>query len=293
MRHLLKGAVVVAPVLTLILLLRLCSGTEAERWRARVARHDPAARVTYESDDLIVIAPDRGWGQRTGERFRLFRNELILNQSDILGTGSDRRTVVVLFSGMDALQAYFGERNPMRTRGAARPEGWHDPVVGAIFLPPRSDFRTLRHETVHLLMAQARGPGVVYSPWVKEGLAQLFEIYEPGTDPPCPPGVGSEGRVLAPGVRARGLDVTRLLSIQDYAEFVTEDIDRNYLEALLLTAFLYERRPREVLVEYMAAERETSGSAARLLAFRRLYQHDREPFRADLDRFLARLGSPR
>jgi hypothetical protein len=76
------------------------------------------------------------------------------------------------------------------------------------------------------------------------------------------------------------LDVDRLLALEDYAEFTGDGAQRNYLEALVLTAFLYEQRDRALLRRYIETERRQSGRRA--LAFRDLYRHDEEPFRREI-----------
>jgi len=287
MRLFLKVGVVLLPVLSALVLIRACSSGEAERFRSWVAEVDPAAQVTWDADGLIVIAPDRAWGAEAGASVIAYRAALVENYSDLLGTGRDERMVVVLFSNMESLQAYFDSQDPFPRGPTAHPQGWTDPSEGAIYLPPESGFQTLKHETVHLLMGQARTQSVSHSPWLKEGLAQLFEVYEPDADPPQPPGLGSNDRVaLINMLIGADIDVMRLLEIDHYEDFVSHDVRRNYLEALALTAFLFEQRPREKLAEYIDLERRAAGPLARLRGFERIYDFSGEAFRADLRAYL-------
>jgi hypothetical protein len=81
------------------------------------------------------------------------------------------------------------------------------------------------------------------------------------------------------------LDVDRLIRIEDYGEFLGRDGERNYDEALALTAFLFETRGAG-LHEYVAAERRSASSRSE--AFRRIFHHHDDPFRRDLAAFIAR-----
>jgi hypothetical protein len=188
---------------------------------------------------------------------------------------------------MESLLGYFRGRSPIADGPAAHPQGWTDPGRGAIYLPPESGLQTLRHETVHLLMGQARTQGVIHSPWLKEGLAQLFEAFDPAADPPRPPGMTDGDRTMLRTVGSGGgIDLARLLGIDDYQEFVGRQAGRNYLEALALTAFLFERRPPEKLAEYIELERRVSSPIARLRALENLYGIGGEPFRGDFRAYL-------
>ena len=55
--------------------------------------------------------------------------------------------------------------------------GYPDPKQYAVFLPADS-VRTLRHETVHWVVIRSNPVHAVQSPWLSEGLAQLFEFGE-------------------------------------------------------------------------------------------------------------------
>jgi hypothetical protein len=114
-----------------------------------------------------------------------------------------------------------------------------------------------------------------YSPWLSEGLAQLFETLDPDAAPPRPPGIER--------LRLDGLDVARLIRIEDHGEFLL-DGPRNYEEALALCGFLFERR-REGLEEYVKAERRTASS--RPLLFEDIFGASGEPFRRELAEFVA------
>ncbi len=293
MRLLLKAGVVVLPILVVLLSVRACSRGEAERLRAEVREFDPTVEVVWDADGLIVVAPDAEWGDRAGKAVLSFRSALIRDYADLVGTGRDQRMVVVLFSNMDSLHAYFQGRSPMADGPAAHPQGWTDPGRGAIYLPPESGLQTLRHETVHLLMGQARSQSVNHSPWLKEGLAQLFESFDPDATPPRAPGMGEADRaMLRTLLSAGGFDLMRLLEIDEYEEFVGRQVRRNYLEALALTAFLFEGQPREKLAEYIDLERRVTSPMARLRALESLYGIGGDAFRDDFRSYLVE-HSPR
>ena len=279
MRALLKSGVVVLPFLFIFLGIRACSENAASRWQSRIARSDPSARAIVDESDLIVVAPDESWAD-FGRAAHRFRSQLADEFGDLLGKGRGDRMVVVIFSSLDMLQKHGGTKN------VEKAYGFTDPGEAAIFLPPDPLPATLRHETVHLLMAQEHRGAVVHSPWLLEGLAQLFESYNPDEDPPRPPGVSTEKLRF---IRGDTLDVQRLLDLDNYADFVNVDAPRNYLEAHVLTAFLFHERDRALLVEYVKMER--SQSAGRGLTFRAIYKHDQEPFRRDLKAFVARTKS--
>ena len=117
-------------------------------------------------------------------------------------------------------------------------------------------------------MAQSHGPFVEYSPWLKEGLAQWFERYDPGHGASGPLPLDARNRswlrTFLPDGRP-GLE--RLLALDDYARFTGPEAPRNYAEAHLWVSFLLERRPREALVGYLAAERRLRTSERRRQAF--------------------------
>jgi len=280
----LKVGVVVAPFLAVFLVIRSCAGTEAGRWRDRVAEVDPAARIAVDVDGLIVIAPKEEFGRRRAEEIVAFRRALAREYGDLLGADRDVRMVAILFSRLDQLQAFYGRRLPDPERGGFV-HGFTDPGQGAIYLPPGSSLDTLRHETVHWLMEVSHGGTVRYSPWLMEGLAQLFETYRPDGPPPA---LSAATRLAMRGLPGATVDVDRLLAIQDYAAFTGAQGGRNYLEALVLTAFLFHERDRELLRRYIEIERRTT--QGRAAEFRRLYAHRSPEFRGDLRAFVASGG---
>lgn len=285
MRAALKTAVVVLPFLVAFLLIRSCREGEAERWRDRVAEHDPDAVLGVVEDDLIVIAPSPAAAAEVAVTVRGFRRALVDQYGDLLGRPSVHRMVVVQFSSGSLLRRYAGDRMLRDPEKASALQGYTDSRSGALFLPPEMEPRTLRHETVHWVVETAHRGRPPYSPWLNEGLAQLFERFDPDARPPIPPGIGPATRARVGALlRDDTLDVERLLHLQDYAEFVAVEGPRNYLEALVLTAFLFQERPREDLLAYLRAERENA--TGRPLAFRAIY---RDPaFDEDLRTFIAR-----
>lgn len=288
MRTGLKAAVVVLPFLVVFLLIRSCSEGEGERWRDRVRDVDPDAVLGVVEDDLIVIAPSPAKAAEAAATLRGFRRGLVEEYGDLVGRPSRHRLVVVQFSSGERLRKHAGERMVHDPERAEVLQGYADPAAGAIFLPPEILPRTLRHETVHWIMGAAFRGAAPHSPWVSEGLAQLFEIYEPDARPPVPPGIGWVDRqLMREHFRQDALDVDRLLGLEDYRDFVLEDGPRNYLEALVLTAFLFLERPRESLAKYLRTERVTP--VGRRTAFHTIYRHREEPFVGDLRAFIARM----
>ncbi|MHC4164503.1 MAG: hypothetical protein ACYSUM_20465 [Planctomycetota bacterium] len=282
MRTGLKAAVVVLPFLVAFLLIRSCSEGEAERWRDRIREHDPEAVLGIVEDDLIVIAPSRAEADEAAATVRGFRRALVEEYGDLLGIPQLHRMVVVQFSSGDRLREYAGDRM------LHDPERDTDPQRGAIFLPPESEPRTLRHEVVHWVVDTAHGGTDPYSPWLNEGLAQLFEIFDPEARPPVGPGLGPGDRqAISVLLEDNTLDVDRLLRLDDYGAFVVRDGARNYLEALVLTAFLFFERPREDLLRYLRQERESD--QGRRLAFYTIFGHGDDPFDRDLRAFIARM----
>lgn len=284
MRAALKAAAVALPFLLVFVGIRACAGGAAERWQSRVARYEPGARVVLDTPKLIVIASDRERGARVGRQVQRFRDALIEQYGDLIGRGRGQRTVVVLFSTLARLRAYADGPDPRRTGRTKNLHGFTVAAQNAIFLPPQSTLTTLRHESVHLLMEETHGDSTRYSPWLSEGLAQLLETFDPDANPPAPPGLGGEIRAAI----ARGLgdtiDVRRLLRLQDYDTFTGAEVSRNYLEALALTAFLFERREREQLRRYVELER--AYPRGREQAFERVYAYRQPLFQRDLSLYL-------
>jgi hypothetical protein len=245
-----------------------------------VEEHCPGAVVGVDEPGLIVIAPDREQARAAAAEVRDFRRELDARYRDLLGRPRFDRMVIAIFPDAAAVQAFAGGDLRADRDMAAKLHGYTDPVRGAVFLPADA-LSVLRHEAVHWIMEAARNPTAPpYSPWLAEGMAQLFETFEPLASPPAPPHVG---RLPLP---APGIDVDRLLGLEDYGEFVGEDGPRNYLESLALAAFLFETR-REGLRAYIAVEQGQAGN--RSYAFRRIFRHDEAPFREELAAFVARI----
>jgi hypothetical protein len=278
MRAAAKLALAAAPFVAVFLLIRGLGRGEGERWRERVLDHCPGAVVGVEEPELIVVATDRDQARAAADEVREFRRALSARYGDLLGRPRFERMVIVVFPDAAGLQAYAGATMRADRDAAARLHGYTDPSRGAVFVPADA-LGTLRHETVHWVMETSRGAErPTHSPWLSEGLAQLFETLDPSD--PRPP----VARVtLPPG----DIDLDRLIRIEDYSLFVGSEGLRNYREALAVCAFLLETRPR-ALREYVEAElRSATGRAA---VFGQIFRHDEEPFRGELRTFVERLG---
>jgi len=286
MRTAIKAALFALPFAAAFLVIRLLATGEAERWLERVEPYAPGAVVGVDEDDLIVIAPDVMEAKVAASEVRDFRRALVAHYGDLLGEPRFERMVVVVLPDVASVRAYAG-KSARADRGATEQLlGYTDPRHGAIFIAAEA-IHTLRHETVHWVMETARGyTSPSYSPWLSEGLAQLFEDFDPAAPDESPalgPGPRAAARTVRPGA---GIDVDRLLGLADYGRFVAEDGERNYRDALLLCAFLFARRPEE-LPEYVDVERRTA--MGRPEAFRAKFAHDEEAFARDLRAFLERL----
>lgn len=280
MTRLYQAAVAIAPFVLVLLLLRSCSRGAGDGWRAELAGFEDDLKLVLDRSDLIVVAPDEQLGLDVGEEVLAFRGLLIEDYGSLLGRGSDRRVVVGVFNDLDRLQAFASER----FRRDARSVGaFHDPQRGALFLARGAPIGVLRHEVVHLVVSESRGIPGQFSPWLSEGLAQVFERYDPRGDPPQEPGPPLEPSALAV-VPAGPMDVARLVHLDDYAEFVDRQGERNYAEAALLVGFCMQRRPLEVFETYLASERSRTGNHAE--AFRSLYQYEEAPFRRDFSTYV-------
>jgi len=282
MRILGKACVVLLPFAAVFFALRACSSKEGRRWQGRIAAVDPEVAVVVDAPDLLLLAPDPGWGRLAAKEARSFKTALERNYGDLLGHDRGQRLVVVLFSSLDRLRRYAGRRAAFAPDALGALHGYTDSSQGAIYLPPNSTLDTLHHELVHWVVKTSYSGLVQLSPWLSEGLAQLFERYRPGRRAP---GLGTEARARIPLVIPRGgIDLDRLLGIKDYQDFVKGEVGRNYLEALVLTAFLFERRPRPLLRSYIEAEREHQ--SGRRMEFDRIYHPGTAAFRRDLEAFV-------
>jgi hypothetical protein len=225
-----------------------------------------------------VVAPTREEALAAAAEVRDFKHALSERYTGLLGKPRFARMVIVVFPDTRSLQAYAGKTADFDRGSEGHLGGYTDPKVGATFVPA-DEIETLRHETVHWFMETARDPTTPrYSPWLSEGLAQLFETLDPLAVPPEPPHVE---HLWLP----HGLDVNRLIEIEDYGEFL-KDGRRNYPEALALAGFLFETRPDE-LKRYIEAER--ASAEARPLVFRKIFDPDGEAFQRDLAAYLARI----
>lgn len=252
MRLLLKALVVLVPIALVVGGLRLCSRGDGGRWLSRVRAVDESATLGIDRADLIAIAPTAELGEEIGEYAVRFRAALEDDYGDLVGTGTGQRMVVVIFNEPEMIQEYAGRDITKNRAVVENMGGYTDPSYNAVFVPLDAGSPTLRHELVHLVMETATEGLVRFSPWVMEGLAQYFETFDPPTAPKLPARVKAFARTAGGG---RGIDIKRLLRLQDYTRFVTEDGQRNYLEALVLVAFLMEERPRSVLRGYLDVER--------------------------------------
>jgi len=265
MKLVLKAAVVLAPLLAIVGLLRLCEGDSGRRWLARVQEVDSALVLGVDTPQLIAIAPSEGEASAMGALALRTRDALAEEYGDLLGEGLDRRMVVVVFSETKYVAA-FGGRNVRVDRRSLRDViGLTQPARNAIYLPPGGDLSTLKHEVVHLLMGQSAPPSVRFSPWLSEGLAQYFESYQGGRHT-LPAG---QRAYLRAALGDREPDVPGLIRRQDYDEFLQVEGGRNYLESLALVACLLETQPRERMKEYVDLEKRSDGD--RYLAFRDVF----------------------
>jgi len=277
MKTTVRTALFVLPFALLFLGIRWLGKGDAERWRERVALQCPGACVVVDEKDLLVIAADAADARAVAAEVRDFRRVLVDRYKDLLGAPRFARMVVVVFPDAESVQAYAGKSARVDRGTSGKLHGYTDPLFGAVFVP-RDAIETLRHETVHWVMETARGVGSPqYSPWLSEGLAQLFETFDPLS--PQPPTPGPTG--------VRFIDVDRLVGIEDHAGFMGPLVHRNYAEALLLCGFLFETRPKELL-QYMDAERRSD--EARPLAFRKIFRSDEDAFRRDLAEYLEKLS---
>lgn len=242
----------------LFLGLRRAARGAGERWAAEIAEWDPRARLLVDDTDLIGIGSGAGDAERARAALAFLRR-LEADPAGLLGRWRGERLVVVIFSSLERLRAHAGERMHADPRLVL---GWEDSLRGAIYLPPGAPEAVLRHEVVHFLNACNESR---FSPWVEEGLAQYFE------DPPPP---------LPPAI-----DLERLLSMEDYRIFQSEEPLRNYAESRALVGFLMERRPRETLRAYL--EHERGSASGRREAFRALYRDDEPGFARELADWLA------
>ncbi len=284
MTALYRAAFLLVPFAVIIVALRACRVGEASRWVDRVHEFDKNIDVVVDEDDLIVLAPTQKAGFGAAYEVRRFRESVEKNWGDLLGVPTERRMVVVLFSSADMVRAYAGRRMQHDPGRFANMVGYTDPRHGAIFLPAHAtSVATLRHETVHWIMGTAAGDQVRFSPWLMEGLAQAFE-YDPNR-----PGIGPERAGFIRTIMGGGLDIERLLDLQEYPEFVGAKAHRNYAEALVLASFLLRRRDPKLLRRYIRAERASDGDRVR--QFDRIYDYRGNTFRADLRAYLASIGT--
>lgn len=273
-----RVAVVVLPFAAVFLVIRWIGSGEAERWRDRVEPHCPGAVVGVDRAGLIVVAQDVETAREAEARVRGFRDTLASAYTDLLGVPRFERMVVIVFPDVLSLQAYAGASAGFGRGAAGNLHGYTDGAHGAVFVPSDA-IDVLRHETVHWFMETARdATGPRYSPWLSEGLAQLFETLDPEAVPPRPP-------QIARLPLAHRLDVDRLIRIEDYGEFLLEG-GRNYAEALVLCGFLFETR-RDRLAEYVRSERRSR--TGRVALFEATFGSRDEGFRGDLAAFLAGL----
>lgn len=257
-RGLLKLLLIVAPIAGVVGLLRMCEAGAGDRWVDRVRAIDSGALLAIDRGELIVIAPSLERGVDVGEYALSFRRSLASEYGSILGTDVDRAMVVVVFSETRMVSAYA--QKDSADAAMEHMQGYTDRLRNAIFLPPEVGRSVVRHELVHLLMELETDGRVEFSPWLSEGLAQYFEWFEP----PEPVTISDERRaMLRSAVGPSGVDVVRLLEMDVYRDFLVDDVDRNYLDGLVLVAFLMETEGRGKMQELIRLERNARGSGLR------------------------------
>ena len=276
-----KAAVIVVPLVLILLLLRTCALGSSGIWLQEIRRFDSKAQIQVDTSKLMVIGPEAEWSVPSGKAAVRFKGMLVENYSDLLGRGRQHPLRFLSFGTRDQFLKHHESESGSRLQHVG---GWHHGSKGAIYLPFGAPIGTVRHETVHLLVSESN-PLHSLSPWLSEGLAQVFERVDPATTPVQAPGVPDDSiEEVRRFLGRRPLDVGRLVSIRDYGDFTDAEVHRNYVEALVLTAFLFQGRPRDLLEEYVAYERNTANERTR--AFRSIYHHDGEPFAHDLDAFV-------
>ena len=251
MRVVLKALVLLAPLVLLVFGLRLCTQGAGDRWLMRIRAVDELAVIGLDRPDVIAIGPQEELAAEAGEFALTFKQALAESYGDLLGEGSDRRFVLVMFSGGEMVREYAGRDALIDRKALGGVMGYTDARRNAVFLPPESTFITLRHEIVHLFMNQATEGRVRFSPWLMEGLAEYLQAYYP----PKPYRLAPDSRALLRQAIGKGpIDFVRLVRLQDYKQFLVQDGPRNYLEAQVLVAYLVENR-REALRAYIEAEK--------------------------------------
>ena len=260
MRLALKLAVVLGPIVLVVLLLRACDRESGERWLERARAVDDAAVLALDRAEIITVAPDRALGVEMGEYAVAFKRALVEQYGDLLGEGSDKRMVLLIFSEDAMVQEFAGQGVFVDRKSIQEMMGYTDPGKNAIVLPPRPGMDVLRHEVVHLLMGLETEGRVRHSPWLLEGLAQYFESFEP----PAPALLPREQRHSLYRLVRSQFDVVRLLEMQEYAEFIQVEGGRNYRESLALVAYLMEAQPPEKIRRYVRLERDRGGNRTEL-----------------------------
>jgi hypothetical protein len=252
MRLLLKLIFVVVPIAAVVGLLRMCEGGAADRWLDRVSVIDSDAVLAIDRNELIVVAPSRERGVDVGEYALSFRRALATEYGELLGTDVDRAMVVVVFSHVEMVAAYANQGALADRAAMEHASGYTDARRNAIFLPPEVGREVVRHELVHLLMNLETASSVSFSPWLSEGLAQYFE----GFEPPEPVAISMDQKaLLRMALGKRGVDVTRLLELDVYRDFLIDDGARNYLESQALVTFLMATEGRDKMQELIRLER--------------------------------------
>ena len=268
-----KTAVFAVPVVAILLLLRTCSQMRGESFQTDIASIDESAKLVVDDDDLAVVSSHPELARAVRDEALSFRKFLIENHADLVGRGRDRRLSIAIFSSPGKLQDYAGDkmgRDPRAGRFAA----WHDPRRSAVFLPPHSDFRTLRHEMVHWVMSVSYETAQIRSPWIGEGLAQYFED---GQD-----GLPIWDRRVATTMGS--INWKRLIAL-NFSEFVAADsIGRNYQEAVLLVGFLLATDRRDTFVRYIERDRSRGGGDP--MNFVVLFKATEPEFERDLRAYL-------
>ena len=248
--RLLKGLLVVVPVVLLVVFLRVIAE------EVRRAGVPDGYRVVVEDDRWVVYGRPGAEGHEEAMRaIDAFERAFVGTFAEPFSlTLRDEPVVLYVFERREEFDAFAENR---LSRHASQIAGYYRPADRSMVAYGRSQeslLGTLRHEMVHMLLdMQVAGAQHEWSRWLNEGLAQCFET-----------GLVVDGRVLPapPSARLRAAWAERRSAgtVPRVADFIRDevgferDMHFHYVYAEILVGYLLDRH-RERFFEYFERER--------------------------------------
>lgn len=238
-----KAGVVLAPAFLFLLFLYLILPS-ARKYYVKTQLDLKAV----DRENVIVYAPDRDIANDVYNTFDTFRTEFLQRFDGLLNPPEKRLRIHIFKTKKDLSRYYEWKRNKPLHQNS----GFYDPSDEAIAIVQSEKHvlnRAVRHEAVHYFMHSGTSSSSPdWSPWLSEGLASVYELYEHDSDSPTDRKwtLPEQGLwyIIRPYVQGKPLKkpIGAFLDIP-HNKFREKDNREYYFQSRLLVCFLMNRYP--------------------------------------------------